>query len=102
MSTLAEFYIKKETLEILLKTLKAKKEEGVSLTISLSDQTNDYGQNVNSWVSQSKEDREAKKERFWTGSGKVFWTDGSVSVAEKKDSPKTLTESVSEENDLPF
>lgn len=97
MSALHDIYVKKSVLKELYQTLEKKGENGVSLTISISDETNKYGQNVSSWVSQTKEQREAKKERYFVGNGKVFWTDGNIQVAEKKE-----PEADSESGDLPF
>ncbi len=104
MANLSEIFLKQETLEVLLNTVKAKGLKGVSLTISTNDETNDYGQNVQSYVSQTKEDREAKKPKFWAGSGKVFWSDGKPTmVAEKKQAPQSKSEYAEKEaNSLPF
>jgi hypothetical protein len=104
MSSLSEIYLKKETLETLLKTVTAKGENGVSITISTSDDSNQYGQNVTSFVSQTKEQREAKANKYYVGNGKVFWTDGKITVAKKKEeatapAPAPVQESF---NDLPF
>jgi hypothetical protein len=104
MSSLSEIYLKKEVLETLLKTVTAKGENGVSVTISTSDETNQYGQNVTSFVSQTKEQREAKAGKYYVGNGKVFWTDGKITVAKKKEdatapAPAPVQESF---NDLPF
>jgi hypothetical protein len=104
MSSLSEIYLKKEVLETLLKTISAKGENGVSITISTSDETNNYGQNVTSFVSQTKEQREAKAGKYYVGNGKVFWTDGKITVAKKKEeatapAPAPVQESF---NDLPF
>lgn len=76
MAHLSEIYIKAETLETLLKVVKAKGEEGLSITILSSDDGGQYGQNLWAYVSQSKEDRDAKKLRFTVGNGKNFWSDG--------------------------
>ena len=84
MSALADIYLKKQTLQDLLKGIELKGLKGISITISISDDTNDYGQNCNSWISQSKDERQAKKARYYTGNGKVFWTDGTIKVAEQK------------------
>lgn len=78
MSSLSEIYIKKETLQTLLDVITKKGEKGVSITISTSDESNEWGQNVSAYVSQTKEQREAKKPRFYTGNGRVFWNDGKV------------------------
>lgn len=90
MSALASIYLKLETLETLVSTLKKKAEKGISIDVSLSDTTNEYGQNVSTYVSQTKEQREAKTLRFYTGNGKVFWTDGKITVADKvvKETPQ--------------
>jgi hypothetical protein len=104
MSSLSEIYLKKETLETLLKTVTAKGENGVSITISTSDETNNYGQNVTSFVSQTKEQREAKANKYYVGNGKVFWTDGKITVAKKKDDVTAPVQAPAQEsfNDLPF
>ena len=83
MSSLSEIYVKKQTLETLLNTLNAKignDAKGVKITISLSDSANDYGNNVSAYVSQSKEQREAKKPLFFVGNGRTFWTKGETPV----------------------
>ncbi len=87
MGALANIYFKKETLQDLLDGLNQKQEKGVSITLSMDDKTNDWGQNVSGFVSQSKEQREAKAPKFYVGNGSVFWTDGKVVVAEKKEAP---------------
>lgn len=104
MANLSEIFLKQETLETLLNTVKAKGLKGVSITISQNDTANEWGQNVNSFVSQSKEDREAKKPKFYTGSGKVFWSDNKPAVvAEKKEQGHvSKKEYAQKENNLPF
>lgn len=104
MSSLSEIYIKKETLETLLKTVNTKGEKGVSLTISIGDETNQYGQNLSGFVSQTKEQREAKKDKFYVGNGKVFWTDGKITKAEAKqqDQGQSTQQPTAEDEVLPF
>jgi len=68
-----------------------------NLTISISDSTNPYGQNISIYEEQTKEERDAKKPRTYVGNGKIFWTDGNVSIAEKRQ-----TESAPADDDLPF
>jgi len=58
MGSLSSLWIKKETLEMLLKGINAKGEKGIDITISINEETNTYGQNLTSYVSQSKEQRE--------------------------------------------
>lgn len=103
MSNLSELYIKTEVLETLLKTVKAKGDKGLSITISTDDKSNEWGQNVAAYVSQSKEEREAKKNRFYVGNGKVFWTDGKITKGEKPGSSPSSNASYQGDSDtLPF
>ena len=46
MSALADIYIKTKVLETLLNTVKKKGEEGISITVSISDTSTEYGSNV--------------------------------------------------------
>ena len=59
MSSLNNLYIKLDTLKTLVKVLEQKKENGISIDLSINDDVNEYGQNINAYVSQPKEDREA-------------------------------------------
>ena len=106
MSSLSSLYITRAKLAELLHVVDVKQEKGVELTISISDETNEYGQNVSSYVSQSKEQREAKKQRFYTGNGKVFWTDGNIKVAvkpePKQSAPMDVDEIGTSDRDMPF
>lgn len=71
-------------------------------TISISDFTNEYGQNISMYDEQTEEERNAKTPKKYIGNGKVFWTDGKVSVA-TKDSNETAKQVVSaDSDDLPF
>ncbi len=71
-------------------------------TISISDFTNDYGQNISMYEEQSEEERNAKAPKKYIGNGKVFWTDGKVSVA-TSNSKETAKQVVSDDSDdLPF
>lgn len=85
MSALLDIYIKKDTLAVLLNTVQKKGENGVAITISCDDKTNNYGHNVSAWVSQTKEQREAKTPRYYVGNGKVHHvSEAGVIKAEKK------------------
>ena len=107
MASLSEIYLKKSTLETILKALNAKqgKEgEGVKLTISLSDQANNFGQNVSVYVAQTKEQRDAKTPLFYVGNGKTFWSKGETPVPQReepKQEQKPVT-SVNENDIFPF
>jgi len=54
-------------------------------TMSVNDETNQYGQNVSVFKRQTKEQRDAKEKRDYVGNGTVAWTDGKVVVAERKE-----------------
>ena len=106
MASLSEIYVKKSTLETILKTLNSKQgkeAEGVKLTVSLSDQTNNYGQNVSVYVAQTKEQRDAKTPLFYVANGKTFWSKGETPVPQREE-PKQVPQPVTagDGNDLPF
>ena len=106
MASLSEIYLKKSTLETILRALNAKqgKEgEGVKLTISLSDQTNNFGQNVSAYVAQTKEQRDAKTPLFYVGNGKTFWSKGETPVPQREQpTPGTQTVTAANDNEPPF
>ena len=105
MSSLSSIYIKKEVLETLLKAVTKKKEKGVEITISINEEANQYGQNLSAYVAQTKEQREAKKDKFYVGNGKVFWTDGKIELPKKKEEvheAKPMNTEEEEADDLPF
>ena len=104
MAVLSDIYIKVETLKTILETLEKKGEKGISLTIAINDETTKYGNNLSGYISQTKEQREAKKDKFYVGNGKVFWTDGKVSVATKQEAPVggAVPTAPASDQDLPF
>ena len=75
----------------------------VNLTMSVNDETR-YGNNTGIYVSQTKEEREAKKQKAYLGNGKVVWTDNNIVTAEwePKEEPVTQTAETNEAADLPF
>lgn len=106
MSAMIDGFIKLETLEQIVATVKAKGQKGFAFTASLSDTTNEYGQNVSFFAAQSKEERESQKKKFYFGNGKVFWMDANgVSVAKKKEeavAPPPQHAATVSGHDLPF
>ena len=73
-----------------------------NLTISINDDTNQFGQNVTAIDSQTKEEREAKKPKNYLGNGSVVWTDGKI-VAVKRDTQEMAKQTSKEEEEpLPF
>lgn len=104
MSSLNSLYIKTETLKTLFQTLEKKGEKGIEITLSINDDVNDYDQNISAYVSQTKEERDAKKQKYYVGNGKTFWTDGNITVAKKKETHNAVpvASTSKEEGDLPF
>lgn len=102
MASLNEVYIKTETLEKVLKTLKKKGEKGVKLIAAIQDETNDWNQNVSVFVSQTKEQREEKAKKFYVGNGRTFWTDGTIKQFEYKEGSSSSENNSGGDGDLPF
>jgi hypothetical protein len=72
-------------------------------TVSINDETNDYGKNVAIWEEQTKEQREAKEQKNFCGNGKVVWTDGKVVKAEQKPQPiEGISKEEKDDDGLPF
>jgi hypothetical protein len=99
MSSLNSAFIKTEKLKEILHILEQKQAKGLELTISISDTGNDYGQNVSVFVSQTKEQRDAKKPKFYVGNGKTFWTDGKIVIPQKME---TNEAGITQSDDIPF
>ena len=74
----------------------------LNLTIAISDEINQYNQNVSCWEAQTKEDREAKIERNYVGNGKVIFTEGLVTVVPTEEKKKPASKKKVDSTDLPF
>ena len=72
----------------------------VNLTMSVNDETR-FGNNTGVFVSQTQEEREAKKKRTYVSNGKVVWTDNKIVLAEKEEQAEAVTQEA-EVSDLPF
>jgi mannose-1-phosphate guanylyltransferase len=72
----------------------------VNLTMSVNDETR-YGNNVGIYVSQTQEEREAKKKKTYLGNGKVVWNNGTIVNAEKE-VQEAVQEHPAEADGLPF
>tara|TARA_R110000868_G_scaffold91973_1_gene254888 strand:+ start:312 stop:533 length:222 start_codon:yes stop_codon:yes gene_type:complete len=73
--------------------------------VFLNDETNVYGQNASAAMDQTKEQREAKEAKQYIGNGKVVWTDGTITVAERVEQgveAKEQSMAGREKPDLPF
>ena len=74
----------------------------VNLTMSVNDDTR-YGNNVGVFVSQTQEEREAKKQKLYLGNGKVVWNNGTIVNAEKEVAEELQTHPVEAEAiEMPF
>lgn len=75
-------------------------------TGSINDKTDQYGNNVSIYESQTKEERYAKAKKKYIANGKVIWTDGNIQIAEKKTTVFNQTSQDVEDaqiiEDLPF
>ena len=80
MATLGTTYLKLKTAKEIVANLEKEKANGIALTFAISDEENQFNQNVSMYVEQSKEQREAKEKRQYVMNGKVFWTDGKVTA----------------------
>ncbi len=78
MSALIDIYIKASKLQELINLVESENKQGINITVSIEKESNDYGNNVKSYIRQSKEEIEAKAAQKIVGYGKVFWTDGKI------------------------
>lgn len=104
MSALMNIYIKRDTLAIMLDTLKKKDEKGISLTLSVNDKNDNYGHNVAAFVSQTKEDREAGKPRYYIGNGSVLYVseEGVKVIPKEQPHQEQASGEVTSTEELPF
>jgi len=86
-----------------LGSISIKTKDGVykNYTISIVDETNEFGQNLSMFEEQTKEQRLAGEKRKYIGNGKVFWTDGNITKAEAVEKTTTAT-AAGVDSDLPF
>jgi hypothetical protein len=78
--------------------VKGKKGTYANVTVFINDETR-FGNNASIAMSQSKEQREAGDPKVYLGNGRVVYTEGAVTVAEREgvDAPKPVLEAA-----LPF
>lgn len=76
----------------------------LAIDIAIKDEKNQWGQDTSLSIQQSKEQREAKKERIYIGNGKTVW-ESSASTnnsASSNNEPTNITPDDGEEENLPF
>lgn len=76
MALLNSLWIKAETLKKMAEVVNKQNYKGIEITIATNDEATQYGQNVVAWVSQTKEQKEAKNPKFYVGNGEAVWTNG--------------------------
>lgn len=91
-------YFKKEQLQTLLSACKDK--PGVAVDFWISNETNQYGQNVAGHIAQTKDERDAKKKKVYVSNGKVV-IGGSIERPASESEPSGPAQSP-EPDDLPF
>ena len=77
--------IKKEDIAKLTEDqmIKGKTATFIPLSIFVDDKNDNYGNNVSVQLSQSQEDREAKKPKTYLGNGKVVFSKGDIKTAKE-------------------
>ena len=84
-------------------SIKGKDGQYTNYTISISDETNQWGQNVTMYLRQTKEERDTKQPKKYVGNGRVLWNSGTIVNAVPNDARVEHKESNVEESDgLPF
>lgn len=99
MGQLINAQINKSKLQGLVHyTNKRTNEESVNITISLNDTPDQYGNNASIWISQTKEERDAKAQKVYLGNGKVIYD----SNMPRQNAPEFPKEAPTTSTDLPF
>ena len=88
------------------KIIEGKKGKYLPITITLNDETDQFGNQGPVVVQQTKEERDAKVEKTYLGNVKVVWTnDQNVGVAPRQDQPVAQAApaaAAAPADDLPF
>jgi len=70
------------------KIITGKKGKYLPITITINDETDQFGNQGPVVVAQSKEEREAKQKKTYLGNVQVVWTNGdNVAAAPRQDQP---------------
>ena len=89
------------------KIIDGKKGKYLPITITINDETDQFGNQGPVIVQQTKEERDAKTEKVYLGNVKVVWTnDNNVGVAPRQDQPMQAAPATpaaaAVKEDLPF
>lgn len=86
MAYLIDLFLKKEHLETMLKAVTQRNQPGIGITVGVNNEVKEFTtndgkilqQNASGFVSQSKEDRDAKKDKYYVANGRQVWSDGTL------------------------
>ena len=85
------------------KIIPGKKGKYLPITITINDETDQFGNQGPIVVAQTKEERDAKEKKTYLGNVQVVWTNGdNVAAAPRNDQPQQAPQPPAVEEDLPF
>ena len=90
------------------KFYEGKKGTYATLTVSVNDEADGYGNDVSVYEAQTEEERKAKADKNYLGNGKTFWANGTAKTASEKGGKGEQKETKApakvedDEDDLPF
>ena len=102
MAQVNDLYIKLDTLKVLVDTLEKKGAKGIALTIGINDEVNNYNQNVVATIKQSKEEREAKKPKYYVGNGQTVWSNNDSFMPPREERSGATGGNNDDTDQLPF
>jgi hypothetical protein len=85
------------------KIIPGKKGKYLPITITINDESDQFGNQGPIVVAQTKEERDAKEKKTYLGNVQVVWTNGdNVAAAPRDDQPHQTQLTAAVEEDLPF
>ena len=85
------------------KIIPGKKGKYLPITITINDESDQFGNQGPIVVAQTKEERDAQEKKTYLGNVQVVWTNGdNVAAAPRSDQPQQAPQPAAVEEDLPF
>ena len=85
------------------KIITGKKGKYLPITITINDESDQFGNQGPIVVAQTKEERDAQEKKTYLGNVQVVWTNGdNVAAAPRSDQPQQAPLPAAVEEDLPF
>jgi hypothetical protein len=85
------------------KIISGKNGKYASLSITINDEPDKFGNNASITLGQTKEEREAKEPKTYLGNCKLVWTNGVCPTVPPRDGqPAPAVAQAPQDNDLPF